>query len=544
MTASADVVLACSASSCPHAACEWLLDFSTVDSPTAHAGSTTAGAGTPGAGTPGAGATVDGTLTLQCAECHVKCCVLDRQRAELVSGKINMWVDELAVGTGMQLCFAQPVMQHGQPTNRLRLDPAQAHVDFQWRDQDGREFTMRVGYVPTSAPWQPPAEGACACAAEQTDPPHIVSKFRGRLAHALRDVPELHHDVVRAISWEAVDGECGRLRELCADMWDEDAATAREEEWRAHQLVDLDPIRVCRFLVPPPGRAASCAAVAAAMHAELQRLDEYCVVLPEAQEQFAALADEYRRLQRRVSWEHIQKEDTNRGDLVNVRACYVALRAIEDHIAGAFSATTLYQDRYHQRSHGYQLEQIYANNACNSLKLSDEVYTDLRRVLALVAQPARKIALVCDPEPLVHRWQVAMCMRGLIGDTRAKNVAFRIPRVPVADMLPGRGQAVQDLYDMTHVDAQHRIISDDLHRRFVAALWEYARGRGEHELRAVAQYLAPGTRSMVDAVLGAPPSHAFLQSSGCCGYQQERVAGFAVSALARRVQRAALRERQ
>lgn len=479
--------------------------------------------------------TLDAKLTMVCAACGAVCCVFERYAAELVPGKTNLLIDGLAAAPGTTLLV--DAAGHAP----CDLDVAEK-VDFEWRARDGRGFTLRVGCSLEAGPglncgWgaeEPPASWQ-ADAVETL----VTSRLRGQIEAVLGGAPELHHDTARKLTWAEADAECGRVRELCRELWVEDAALRREEAWVADALVDLDLVRSCRFMAPL--RAASVGRVGTALGAELARLEECRVVVPGAAERFAVVCDEYRRLQQRVSWEDVRTEDTNRADLVNVRACYVALRAIEDHLAAAFSATPLVGARYYERSHAYQLEQMYANNAGNSLKLSDAVYADVRRVLALVVGAdsvggAREMAVVRDVEPLVHRWQVAMCVRGLVGNARAKNVAWRVPRTPVAGMLPGRERAVQDLLDMAHVDCSHRLITSDVRWRFTVAVLAFAHGQGSAELEAVSALLAPARRGLVAAVLGtqAPGTHAFLASEGCTGFDGERVAACTLVALRRR----------
>ena len=100
--------------------------------------------------------------------------------------------------------------------------------------------------------------------------------------------------------------------------------------------------------------------------------------------------DTYARLQHAVSWDLIAKTNTNSAALVDVRASYIAIRAIEDRLCKLFSGHARAYEDYQHTSHLHQIKQLYINNAYNSILLGDKTYNEVRSVITALAHGLRR----------------------------------------------------------------------------------------------------------------------------------------------------------
>lgn len=304
---------------------------------------------------------------------------------------------------------------------------------------------------------------------------------------ALLDVMDIRPTIhtgsdCKTVSVADLDKECSELRKLCVELHStERRLYLADSEFVRRMLPDADAFRSCKIFKCNVD-AGDVSNLCMRLKNELSRLSTVSVEMPRLSDSLQDIAEDYHRLQTQASWKGIHADDRNRHNLVDVRSYYIGLRAIEEHLATCISdpSVNIYGE-YRDRSHVHQLNQIKTNNAFNAIQLSDSAYRDVLGVLSKLSSRARgSIAgvVVEDTLPLLHRYKVSMCIRGLLCRPGYKNVAFDIPRLHAADYVadPIRAQAMQDLHAMTFIDSAHRIIPGSVHSGTIGAMWKTIQG--------------------------------------------------------------------
>jgi hypothetical protein len=214
--------------------------------------------------------------------------------------------------------------------------------------------------------------------------------------------------------------------------------------------------------------------------------------------------DKYRDIQLRVSWDRVHEYDTNRSDIVNIRAWYVGLRAIEtfmEHVV-SHKKNHDYLDRYIYKSYQYQLHQILANNTRNSIELDEDVFTQVQNLLTELDDYTllhEKIqsddesdtdrSLLPFIESTSHHEMMSMaCVQGILTqncvdshmkDTRLRNCCSGMHYHHAKHSENERhSTAVLTFCDMLEVDVQNRILHVSLRDKVRDVLYK-SQMRGE-----------------------------------------------------------------
>ena len=214
--------------------------------------------------------------------------------------------------------------------------------------------------------------------------------------------------------------------------------------------------------------------------------------------------DKYRDIQLRVSWDRVHEYDTNRSDIVNIRAWYVGLRAIEtfmEHVV-SHKKNHDYLDRYIYKSYQYQLHQMLANNTRNSIELDKDVFTQVQNLLTELDEYTlrhKKIksddasdtntSLLPFIESTSHHEMMSMaCVQGILTqncvdlhmkDTRLRNCCSALHYHHAKYTENERhSTAVLTFCDMLEVDVQNRILHASLRDKVRDVLYK-SQMRGE-----------------------------------------------------------------
>lgn len=196
---------------------------------------------------------------------------------------------------------------------------------------------------------------------------------------------------------------------------------------------------------------------------------------------------QYDDIQQRASWNGVHEHDTNRIDIVNVRALYVGIRAIETFLEHVVSHTTNHAnlDRYIYRSYAHQLNQMIENNDCNSIELDHQIYVQIRDMLqglqsytikhidyrnSLTTSSDTSTVSLLPPihSPHFHEITARACVQGILTqgclfkdfkDTRqtyCHNEFYNeMSRAAVDDR---HQKAIMSMCDMLEIDVKNRIL--------------------------------------------------------------------------------------
>lgn len=468
------------------------------------------------------------SLVVNCTACHNKIMTLKRYGCKLDSKIPNLLCTLPSTTTGnstylyvksfsdsVELCPQQCLI--GSETRA---------IDFEMRDtKTGKQYQLRVDCRSTDTIADKPNF--------QTFQTH--SKLSLSMASVLNVCSDLHmppsesdlnkHRIklsdMELLTTE-VKSQCKKLQDMLKTMKDEESVYVKSF------IGDTRPFTWCHITSEScsPYSKEDLYKLITNVQLEATRLLPFNVcglsgMLPSVE----VLAREYNRIQKRISWDGVAVANSNRGDLVNVRAYYIALRAIESHIAQLVSPpdTKMYGG-YEHRSFAYQLRQLKANNLGNSLLLSDATFQDCQNVLGMIAvsKMAWPLGLVNEEIPLLHHLKVDMCVRGILHDfndgTRYKNVRLSIPFNPCVCISPTeeRASAVRNLYAMTYIDMNNRIIYPEVHVKVAKALKSRIAADVDsqdsklHDTESVKLMFSSDTQTLVQyALLGTPStSHA------------------------------------
>lgn len=191
----------------------------------------------------------------------------------------------------------------------------------------------------------------------------------------------------------------------------------------------------------------------------------------------------YNALQERVSWNQVHIHDTNRMDIVNIRALYVGIRALETFLEHVVSHKDnhIYLDRYVYRSYTYQLNQILANNEFQAIQLDHDVFAKLNQMLqdiqnfTLLLQNAQHSLLPYINSKRVHEIASRVLIQSLISQSELskKIVSFKDTRMQCCHQFANYSliqnisdndhyKAVQSLGDMLEIDVYNQILHPSL----------------------------------------------------------------------------------
>ena len=222
---------------------------------------------------------------------------------------------------------------------------------------------------------------------------------------------------------------------------------------------DTRPFRAAEVFVSDINHNVCCMELYG-LAGEVRRLESMAVTVPGAEEAFAALREQYCRLQSIVRCS---------GEGVDRRAYCIGIRAIEDHMSRTFSCSDLYED-YRHISHRLQLQQILNRCEHGPIELSQHVYEDVGGVLDTLQERRRDFKIISDEEPLVHRHKVAMCVRGVLGSGHSQNMGFVIPRLHSGLIPSTQATSAATINSKIHVDLTNDVISPAIHAQIYSAL--------------------------------------------------------------------------
>ena len=196
-------------------------------------------------------------------------------------------------------------------------------------------------------------------------------------------------------------------------------------------------------------------------------------------------------LQKSVAWDDIHCQDTNRINVVNVRALYIGIRAIETFLERVISHHDNLENfnRYVYNSYQYQLNQIQKNNIHNSIELDNNIYTDVKTLLCELQtytdlhleykkMPTSLPALLPRIDAAyAHELVSRACLRGIMSH-QDKHQNFKDTRLPlchepqyytIAEHIPDpcRSKAVMNFCEMLELDVQNHILHPDLQRQIL-----------------------------------------------------------------------------
>lgn len=305
------------------------------------------------------------------------------------------------------------------------------------------------------------------CAMDNTDLSHSsIDLLSSKFVEQVHDVLEMNPTTITPGPFELctpsqMHDECHTLQTHCQGLNEQKSLQMQCDGSRINSLLagDTRPFRTAQVCLSDIDHNACCMELYG-LAGEVRRLGSMAVIVPGANETFAALREEYCRLQAIVR---------GNDEAVDRRAYCIGIRAIEDHLSRVFSCSDLFGS-YRHMSHTLQLRQILNSCEHQPIQLPQHVYEDVDGVLSALGECRQDFKIVSDEEPLVHRCKVAMCVRGVLGSGRFQNMGFVIPRMHSGIIPPTQQTSAAIINSKIEIDLMNGVISPAMHAQIYNAL--------------------------------------------------------------------------
>ena len=332
------------------------------------------------------------------------------------------------------------------------------------------------------------------------NPPQCTSPLSLAIQNALSTPPAIHYTIKDDVSLrdnrqtgpsktpgntppggpsetpaESLSIKCNSLRVLCDSLDQESNGMSRYVLQVAmtlfpHEHIELLRCIECKFQLHT--QLEEVKRLSFEIRAELARLQTQKVEVP--YNKLASIVDEYHDLQNCVSWRNIESTSTNHVNVVNTRARYVVIRAIENYLTRCLSVENAKHTEYQDRSYRQQLERIHAQSVKDTVTLDKDIYKKLLDQIGNIATSKcdKSHSIVSmERHPLVFHCKVAMCLRYILGShNTSKNVAFTVPQLNTTNHGPKRSLVMRDLHARVYVDMKLNVIHPDVYSVVTEAL--------------------------------------------------------------------------